>query len=369
MTSYRLETVECPDCRQLQTCNILTSWSSWGQIHYWSDGYSSEGGFTVSTPYVSCAACRGLFLPYQNIVRGIPEPQSQNREPTRLWELRRTIARLEGDEFDDPEPEEEIKAAWPPSLDQIREALADSADGLESALETHLRTLVFMNDCAPDREGSYPFRPYPENESVDAVSRADSRALNEKMKLVGNAERLVELLQAMARPNPFLLGQALKHLGRFDEAAAAYRHHMPIHHPWRAPLVSMAEQRDALVVELPDADFRLPFNIDRIRRDMTNNRSEDSGTPTFKINYEHLDEQVRTTGELVAYQDWDSGETGAGAGRLSVYRYKDQFYSDGDVGIEGPYETFERAADGSGVLRQTDATVDKWVAAEYEYQR
>ena len=375
MTTYRPYTVACPECHWEQGCNILSSWSIWGPIRRWSDGYASEGGFVVSTPYVSCAACKALFLPYEHIVKpGLPEPSNQqdanvkrqhirwfwNRKPASgKWSLADLIAAENSD----------VSAkAWPPTLEQMRETLAERADRLTPEVEAHLRIWVFWNDGAPDRDGAMRVHEYPLEEAENERVRAYLQNLNDQMRVPGNAERLVELLQAKTRPNPLLLGQVLKHLGRFEEAIAVYRHHVPIHHPWRALLVSMADQRDAQVVELPPADFKLPRNPNRRKYPMAAELPDGIDPEMFEIDYDSLDEEVRTTGELVAYQDWDSGETGAGAGRVSVYRYEGQFYTDTDVGIDGPFPTFDRAAEGSAVLLRTDATVETWVAAEFGQQ-
>ena len=65
-------------------------------------------------------------------------------------------------------------------------------------------------------------------------------------------------------------------------------------------------------------------------------------------------------GQEVAYQDWDSGGPGAGAGRVSVYRYRDRFYVMHDAGLAGPYNTKAEAIRANGVDRETDATVRIW---------
>ena len=66
-------------------------------------------------------------------------------------------------------------------------------------------------------------------------------------------------------------------------------------------------------------------------------------------------------GEEVAYQDWDSGGPGAGAGRVSVYRYRHKFYVVHDAGLSGPYNTKAEAISANAVDRETDATVGIWL--------
>ena len=68
------------------------------------------------------------------------------------------------------------------------------------------------------------------------------------------------------------------------------------------------------------------------------------------------------SGLEVAYQDWDSGGPGAGAGRVSVYQYLTSFYLSHDAGLEGPFATLEEALIGSGIESIGDATVQIWRA-------
>ena len=77
---------------------------------------------------------------------------------------------------------------------------------------------------------------------------------------------------------------------------------------------------------------------------------------------EDLFELILQDGEEVAYQDWDSG--GPGAGRVSVYRYRDRFYVMHDTALTGPYETKAEAISANGVDTETDATVRIWLGGE-----
>lgn len=75
---------------------------------------------------------------------------------------------------------------------------------------------------------------------------------------------------------------------------------------------------------------------------------------------EDLFETLLNSGQEVSYQDWDSGGPGAGAGRVSVYRYKDQFYSIHDAGMDGPFATSAEAVESSGIDDINDATIAIW---------
>jgi hypothetical protein len=58
-----------------------------------------------------------------------------------------------------------------------------------------------------------------------------------------------------------------------------------------------------------------------------------------------LHEKVRDEGVLVAEQQWNSDNPGAGAGSVNVYEFQALFFVDDDSGIDGAYKTFSDAAD------------------------
>lgn len=71
-------------------------------------------------------------------------------------------------------------------------------------------------------------------------------------------------------------------------------------------------------------------------------------------------EDIIDNGEEVCWQDWDSGGPGAGAGRVSIYRYKGVFYALHDAGLDGPYRSKDEAVAHNGVLEVGSATVAIW---------
>ncbi len=71
-------------------------------------------------------------------------------------------------------------------------------------------------------------------------------------------------------------------------------------------------------------------------------------------------EDILDDGDLVAYQDWDSGGPGAGAGRVSVYEYDGAYYGMHDAGLEGPFTSFAEAASSVGLYVERDATRKIW---------
>jgi len=69
-----------------------------------------------------------------------------------------------------------------------------------------------------------------------------------------------------------------------------------------------------------------------------------------------LYEKIVNEGDVVAYQDWDSDEPGAGAGRVSVCEYESRYYVLHDAGYSGPYHEMNHALEESGVTVNNDAT-------------
>jgi len=70
------------------------------------------------------------------------------------------------------------------------------------------------------------------------------------------------------------------------------------------------------------------------------------GTALHRANWTHDDDLIQRIlehGELVAYQDWDSGGPGAGAGRDGVYRYGRKFCVLHDAGLSGPFTSIVKA--------------------------
>jgi hypothetical protein len=74
-----------------------------------------------------------------------------------------------------------------------------------------------------------------------------------------------------------------------------------------------------------------------------------------------LHEVVLDEGKLVARQEWDSEDVGAGAGQISVYRYAGKFFALDDADFVGPYDQFLDAALAVNLFTVTGATADIWV--------
>jgi N-formylglutamate amidohydrolase len=64
---------------------------------------------------------------------------------------------------------------------------------------------------------------------------------------------------------------------------------------------------------------------------------------------------VKEQGGLIAWQDWDSGGAGAGAGTVSLYSWGSKFYSFNDEGCT-EYDSMSDALSNCDVLKRTSAT-------------
>ena len=76
-----------------------------------------------------------------------------------------------------------------------------------------------------------------------------------------------------------------------------------------------------------------------------------------------LFEVIRAEGELVAFQKWDSGGPGGGAGEVELYSYEGLFYVFHDAGME-EYEEPWRGIEANGIDRETSATVRIWISPD-----
>ena len=82
-----------------------------------------------------------------------------------------------------------------------------------------------------------------------------------------------------------------------------------------------------------------------------------------RANWAHDDDRIQRIlddGELVAYQEWDSGGPGAGAGRDSVYRYGRKFCVLHDAGLSRPYASIVQAVKEGGIDQINGATKRIW---------
>jgi hypothetical protein len=85
---------------------------------------------------------------------------------------------------------------------------------------------------------------------------------------------------------------------------------------------------------------------------------------------DYVFEKILEEGKDVAWQEWDSGSPGAGAGKVSIRNYKGNFYVVNDAGISGPYSSKKDALNKSGVQVVNESTVVIWDAdGGYLYRR
>ncbi len=80
-------------------------------------------------------------------------------------------------------------------------------------------------------------------------------------------------------------------------------------------------------------------------------------------------QDIINSGEVVFWQDWDSGGPGAGAGRVTVYRYKEKYYVL-DTEMFGPVDTKSEAISNNDVDEVNSSTVAIWDSERgYIYNR
>jgi hypothetical protein len=85
-------------------------------------------------------------------------------------------------------------------------------------------------------------------------------------------------------------------------------------------------------------------------------------TPYENDDVDDFVDRICRHGARVAYQEWDSGAPGIGAGIVSVWEYKGEFWVIGeDHGpLFGPYPTEQDAITGHEIDVINDATVEIW---------
>ena len=280
MTSYRRVNVFCPGCGELWDHQLLTSYNTFGERtpRRWSDGYSESHAF--DEPVVYKCSCRRLFLPSAQIIPpgdfwelielpGIAEIErdrltSEERAPwrdepeSRLSEIiaarsSRGVKKLESpatEDFPDA-PVDGASEFMSPGMARMRAELhsefyAGRGRRLFSATISHFRALFawgdFDGDLSLERivrtevfwDQNRPFRTCP--------SSFPTLDLN-------NASRLVEIFELNLGPASLVHIQALRFLGRFDEALLLCQT-LPDHMAAKGDLIDLVLRRDPAVIEL-----------------------------------------------------------------------------------------------------------------------
>jgi hypothetical protein len=76
---------------------------------------------------------------------------------------------------------------------------------------------------------------------------------------------------------------------------------------------------------------------------------------------ERFEDAIIEEGEIVATHSWESDNPGAGAGMNLIYRFKGLFFTSTDLGLDGPFEGFNEAAEDIDLLIVTETTEKIWV--------
>ena len=86
------------------------------------------------------------------------------------------------------------------------------------------------------------------------------------------------------------------------------------------------------------------------------------GQPCLVIRpQEDLFEAVRAKGERLAWQSWDSGGPGAGAGQDELWEYAGKYFVYHDAGMD-QYDDAQQAMAESRIASRTDATDEIWIS-------
>lgn len=186
----------------------------------WSDGFGSGRLYRPQSRLRRCS-CGRLFLWDEHVPPR--EPSASKRPPAARsrWPWARRSREI-------TEPSEDLPRAGRLTPAEMEDALSQ-LDGSEGAeFETEVRLWCFWNRNR-QREGS---------EGAGVPGPQD-----------GNTARLLELLPSDPDEAILVRGQALRDLGRFDEAATVYAR-MPADHRWRAQLIELAQsgRRDVAVL-------------------------------------------------------------------------------------------------------------------------
>ncbi len=184
MVKFRLQ---CPHCGRQSTdsSTMSTNGADWRQR---SDGYGQGAYYSPQTDLRACD-CGGLFLARKHCVG------EDDRAPFQLSRMPDEDAEQWRFRF-----EQEL-ASWArrPNADDLERALA--VGQFETAeFELELRLWLYWT-------------------ANDAPGAADAR---DRIAASQDLPRLLTMVQAMAPPPVLLVGQILRDLGRFEEAAQLY---------------------------------------------------------------------------------------------------------------------------------------------------
>lgn len=181
----------CPHCNALARHGSLLSGNTFGE-QLWTDGKRVAPMCPFPPAYVRCRSCRGFhWLDDARRVGRIPGPFDENPD-----------AEVPPEWLAAPEVEEPTPAGY-------LEAIETGAIDPEPELDMRVRAMW---------RGNAPFREHAPSDAaharaVDAPVDAEARRLN--------LEAIVDLLADADGDRLLMRAEALRELGRFDEAVAA----------------------------------------------------------------------------------------------------------------------------------------------------
>jgi len=119
----------------------------------------------------------------------------------------------------------------------------------------------------------------------------------------------------------------------------------------------------ALYVTVTKRSLKRSKKSRRLKTSKPKKRGATRARQSRRADWTHDEDRIQRTlddGELVSYQEWDSGGPGAGAGRDAVYRYGRKFCVLHDAGLSGPYASIAESVKEGAIVLINEATTRIW---------
>ena len=240
MTRHRQVVVRCPQCDIKYSSDVIASINTaeWKQF---SDGYGVGRLYELRCRACRCA-CGAFFFDDKHVVRFkvyVPPDFAFMRKAMRAQRARSWIGRLfHRNQSPIASPE---NPAPPETGEDFSRVLRVNAESIKSAL-IDIEGLTSLDAAVEYEIRRWGFWCYHHRTPVDDARQTEASHRN-------NTKRLVDLIVALGKSDILLQGQALRELGRFDEAMIVYCN-IPDFDPDKATLISLVRKLSSEVVQL-----------------------------------------------------------------------------------------------------------------------
>ena len=231
----------CPHCGALARLFTLAQASPLGAIS-WTDGYQDTPDAPQQPNLVRCQKCKKLHWTMQSAEVGMIDPgASPENRAVKFADLTNPVPAEEGTLA----PEDWVSAPQMQRLDQAG-YLQALKEGLASTIEQELELRIHAW-----WRGNDPFR------KLDGPNRYPSTP-----EAIANAERLIELAKDGEHELVLFRAEALRELGRFEEAQNSLYGLCSDYAPAREKLAQLIQERsrDLDVLFVPVSDFAEPVS-------------------------------------------------------------------------------------------------------------